>query len=180
MEAMGMIGGVLERVTAWTKANPELTATLVKIAAVLSVVLFAAGSLMLTIAGLAGPFIAWRFAMSSLSIALTSGVGIVGRLGSAIGMIGRVIAFVGRLFLPTMKLAITVIAGGAYLIWRNWDTLGEVCSAVGRDQAGLRHWLGVGEDIGSMVLQSAWQVHHAWRPTDAGAGNRHHQRPVSP
>jgi phage-related tail protein len=93
---------------------------------VLSVVLFAAGSLMLTIAGLAGPFIAWRFAMSSLSIALTSGVGIVGRLGSAIGMIGRVIAFVGRLFLLNpIGLAITVIAGGAYLIWRNWDTLGR-------------------------------------------------------
>lgn len=125
IDAMATISEVLGKITAWTKANPELTATLIKIAAVLSVVLFAAGTLMLTIAGLAGPFIAWRFAMSSLSIALTSGIGIMGRLGSAIGMIGRVIAFVGRLFLLNpIGLVITSIAIGAYLIWRNWDTLG--------------------------------------------------------
>ncbi|WP_054287168.1 phage tail tape measure protein [Gulbenkiania mobilis] len=124
MEAMGMIGGVLERVTAWTKANPELTATLVKIAAVLSVVMVAAGSLMLTIAGLAGPFLAARFAMSMLGIQFSSGIGIMGKLGGAMMNVGRV-------FLTNpIGLVVAAIAAAAYLIWSNWDTLGPKFQAL--------------------------------------------------
>lgn len=131
MEVMGAVSNVLASISAWTKANPELTAALVKIAAVIAIVLVAVGSLMLAIAGILGPFIAARFAMSMLWIQLTSGVGFLGRLGSAISMIGRVIAFVGRLFLLNpIGLVITAIAAGAYLIWRNWDTLGPKFSAL--------------------------------------------------
>lgn len=124
IDVMATIGEVLGTITAWTKANPELTATLIKIAAATAAVLVVFGSLMLAVAGIAGPFIAAKFAMSMLGIQLTSSIGIMGRLGSAIGMIGRVIAFVGQLFLfNPIGLAITTIAIGAYLIWRNWDTL---------------------------------------------------------
>jgi TP901 family phage tail tape measure protein len=131
METMGLIGQVMGKVSAWTKANPQLAATLVKIAAVLSIILVAAGSFMLAIAGFAGPFIAAKFAMATFHILLTSGIGIIGRLGSALGLIGNVMMWLGRVFLMNpIGLVITAIAVGAYLIWRNWDTLGPKFAAL--------------------------------------------------
>ncbi|MBN3005595.1 phage tail tape measure protein [Chromobacterium alkanivorans] len=131
MQTMGLIGQVVDKVTTWTKANPELTATLVKIGAATAIVLATVGSLMLAVAGLAGPFIAWRFAMVSAQIAMTSGIGIIGKIGSALGMIGRVMMWLGRVFLMNpIGLVITAIAVGAYLIWRNWDTLGPKFAAL--------------------------------------------------
>ncbi|MXR38004.1 phage tail tape measure protein [Craterilacuibacter sinensis] len=131
MEVMETTGNVLKSVAEWTKANPELTATLVKIAAVLAAVMVAAGGVMLAVAGIIGPFLAARFAMTMFGIQLTSGIGIMGKLGASLGMVGRVIAFVGRLFLLNpIGLVITAIAIGAYLIWRNWDTLGPKFAAL--------------------------------------------------
>ncbi|MCG9011161.1 phage tail tape measure protein [Laribacter hongkongensis] len=84
LDVMNGLSGVLESVRDWMKANPQLMATLVKLAAVLAVVMVALGGVMLAIAGIAGPFLAARFAMSMLGIQLASGIGILGRLGSAI------------------------------------------------------------------------------------------------
>lgn len=131
MDVMATVGDVLQSVNAWTKANPELTATLVKIAAVTSIVLVALGSLLLAIAGIAGPFIAAQFLAARFGIQLTSSIGIMSKLGSAISMVGRVFAFVCRLFLMNpIGLVVTAIAGGAYLIWSNWSTLGPKFSAL--------------------------------------------------
>ncbi|WP_287880714.1 hypothetical protein [Aquitalea sp.] len=78
-----------------------------------------------------GPFIMMRLAAASLGIKLTSGIGILGKLGAMLRWIGRVIAFVGRLFLfNPIGLVITAIAAGAYLLWRNWDTIGPKFAAM--------------------------------------------------
>lgn len=131
MDVMATVGDVLQSINAWTKANPELTATLVKIAAVTSIVLVALGGLLLAIAGIAGPFIAVQFLAARFGIQLTSGIGIMGKLGGALGAVGRAMLWLGRLFLMNpIGLAVTAIAGGAYLIWSNWSTLGPKFTAL--------------------------------------------------
>jgi TP901 family phage tail tape measure protein len=52
MEIMQTAGSVIGKFTAWTKANPELTATLIKVATVVAVMLAALGGFALALAGI--------------------------------------------------------------------------------------------------------------------------------
>ncbi|MCG9079935.1 phage tail tape measure protein [Laribacter hongkongensis] len=127
MEAMSLIGSVLERISAWTKANPELTAALVKVGAVLGVVMVALGGLMLAIAGIAGPFIAARFAMAMFGIQLTSGVGIIGRLGSAIQFGGGLLKGFFTLLRANPFFALAAFLSGFVMHFTtNWDRLKQM------------------------------------------------------
>lgn len=158
LEVMYGVSGVLKSIGAWTKANPELTATLVKIAAAITVAMVAMGGLLVAVAGMLGPFLLSRFVMARFFIQLTSGlkllghfssvfgivgrvlmfvgrvaifstIGLLGKLGTALGLVGKMVLFIGRAFLFTpLGMMITVLAGGAYLIWRNWSTLGPMWS----------------------------------------------------
>ncbi|WP_199103195.1 phage tail tape measure protein [Aquitalea sp. ASV11] len=125
------ITDVSESMGKWATENPRLANVLMKVVGIAAIGLTAFGGLALAIAGVMGPFIMMRLAAASLGIKLTSGIGILGKLGTVLGWIGRVIAFVGRLFLfNPISLVITAIATGAYLIWRNWDTLGPKFAAM--------------------------------------------------
>jgi TP901 family phage tail tape measure protein len=62
-------------------------------------------------------------------------IGIAGSVGSAIasaaGVAGRAILWLGRaVLLNPIGLILTSIAAAAYLIWRNWDTIGPKLAAV--------------------------------------------------
>jgi TP901 family phage tail tape measure protein len=62
-------------------------------------------------------------------------IGIAGSVGSAIasaaGVAGRAILWLGRaVLLNPIGLILTAIAAAAYLIWRNWDTIGPKLTAV--------------------------------------------------
>ena len=125
------ITDVSEGMGKWVTENPRLANVLMKVVGIAAIGLTAFGGLALAIAGVMGPFIMMRLAAASLGIKLTSGIGILGKLGSVLGWVGRVIAFVGRLFLfNPIGLVITAIATGAYLIWRNWDTIGPKFTAM--------------------------------------------------
>lgn len=145
IEAMTAISGVLKSISTWTAANPQLAATLMKAAAAAAIITTVLGGMLLAVAGIIGPFIAARFAVSMALASFTSGIGVMGRLGSAIGMVGRVIAFVGRMMLLNpIGLAVTVIAGAAYLLWQNWATIGPKFAALWQyiktSAAGLLAW----------------------------------------
>lgn len=125
------LGNLSEGLGAWAKENPLLAGTLMKVAAVAAVLMVAAGGLGLAVAAILGPLAMAKLSMTVLGINLTSGVGILGKLGGAISMVGRVFAFVGRLFLMNpIGLAITAIALGAYLLWSNWSTIGPKFAAM--------------------------------------------------
>lgn len=146
MDVMDGVSEVMASIGTWTKANPELAASLIKIAAVLAIVLVASGGLMVGIAGLLGPILLAKFAMAGLGIQLTSGIGIMGKLGGAIGVVIKAVAWLSRLLLLNpIGIAVTVIAGGAYLIWRNWDTLGPKFSRLweGIKSGASRMWDGI-------------------------------------
>ncbi|MCG8998429.1 phage tail tape measure protein [Laribacter hongkongensis] len=127
LEVMNGLSGVLESVRDWMKANPQLTATLVKLAAVLAVVMVALGGVMLAIAGIAGPFLAARFAMSMLGIQLASGIGILGRLGSAIRFGGGLLKGFFTLLRANPFFAMaTFLAGFVTHFITHWDRLRQM------------------------------------------------------
>ncbi|WP_421296213.1 phage tail tape measure protein [Aeromonas sp. 604534] len=121
----GPLRGIIQRVTEiiqvtgdWMRANPELTSTLTRIAAVTAVTAAAGGSLLLIVAALLGPLAAIKMGLSTLLVyggplltfikALTMGMV---RLG--IAMLTTPIGW--------FIMGIVAIAAGAYLLYKNWD-----------------------------------------------------------
>ncbi|HHQ4530122.1 TPA: phage tail tape measure protein [Aeromonas hydrophila] len=121
----GPLRGIIQRVTEiiqvtgdWMRANPELTSTLTRIAAVTAVAAAAGGSLLLIVAGLLGPLAAIKMGLSTLLVyggplltfikALTMGMV---RLG--IAMLTTPIGW--------FIMGIVAIAAGAYLLYKHWD-----------------------------------------------------------
>lgn len=125
----GPMRGIIQRITEiiqvtgnWMRANPELTSTLTRIAAVTAVAAAAGGSLLLVVAGLLGPLAAIKMGMSMLLVygsplltfikALTMGMV---RLG--IAMLTTPVGW--------FIMGIAAIAGVAYLIYKNWDGIAK-------------------------------------------------------
>lgn len=121
----GPLRGIIQSITEiiqvtgdWMRANPELTSTLTRIAAVTAVTAAAGGSLLLIVAGLLGPLAAIKMGLSTLLVyggplltfikALTMGMV---RLG--IAMLTTPIGW--------FIMGIVAIAAGAYLLYKNWD-----------------------------------------------------------
>lgn len=96
---------------AWIKANPELASTIVRAAAAVAALVAAGGALMLMLGSILGPLAMLKYGLSVLGIKSLPLVGMALR------------AIFGLLLGNPIGLLITAIAGGALLIWRNWETL---------------------------------------------------------
>lgn len=155
------INRITTGITAWAKANPNLMAGIIKVAAVVGVAMVMFGGIAMAIVAVLGPLAMFRFAIGMVGSQfrlLASGAGLFGRLvtgirglGAAGGILGRVGAALARLrtFLPSFAtlasgarlagqaimwlgrallmnpigLLVAAIAGGAYLIYKNWATI---------------------------------------------------------
>lgn len=111
---------VTKAVSGWFKANPELANTLVKVAVAIAALSAVGGGLTLILAGLVGPLAMAKLAIASFGI--TSGV--------ALGPILLVIA------------AVAALAGGAYLLWKHWSTIGPKFAAL---------WEGIKSQFASLM-----------------------------
>jgi TP901 family phage tail tape measure protein len=136
----GALRGLIQSVTEivrglgeWMKANPELTATLAKAAAVLAAVVTAGGVLTLTLASMLGPMALVRYGMVLFGLrsgALLAGIHALGAglLGFAARAVPAVIAGVRAMGVAMMAnpigLAIGVITAGVGLIIAKWDVIG--------------------------------------------------------
>lgn len=139
VDVMDAIGGVLDKVNAWVKANPTLTATLLKIVASVAVLSAVFGGLALTLAGILGPFLFLRFGLAMFGIRLPGIIGIFKVFGTVLRTLGGIL--IGPLVtaLRTVGIAlwglsanpivlviaavVAALAGGAYLIYKNWDAV---------------------------------------------------------
>lgn len=131
VDLMKSAGDILGRVTAWTKANPELAATLVKIAAVLAVIVTAMGALTLALAAVLGPLAMVKFGMGMLGLQFGGGLRAIGLLSGGLMKLISVARIVFAFLLANPLVAIAVaIAAAAIYIWANWDQLGPKFAAL--------------------------------------------------
>ncbi len=94
----------------WIKQNPELTASIAKWGAILLATV--------TVLGVFG------FALGNSLVAISAFGKLAMGLGGPLKLVGTVLLWLGRLLLLNpIGLLITAIAGGAYLIWKNWEPI---------------------------------------------------------
>ena len=104
------IGGVVTAIQKWTKENETAT----------EVITYVVGGL----AGLLTVFGTVAIAVGAVTMALPALATAFGVVSGAIGMMGTVVGVVGRIFLMNpIGLAVTAIAGAAYLIYSNWGAV---------------------------------------------------------
>lgn len=135
-----IVGGV----KAWIVENPVLAAQIVKTAAGLGIIMAVMGSITLALASILGPFAMVRFAMMLLGI---KSLGMV----TALKAVGSVLLWVGRIAMANpIGLLITVLAGGAYLIYKNWDAVKAYMAGLWAElKAGFSG--GIGDIIATLV-----------------------------
>ena len=139
VDVMDAIDGVLTKVDGWIKANPVLSATLLKIVASVAVLSAVFGGLALTLAGILGPFLMLRFGLAMFGIKLPGIIGIFKVFGTVLRTLGGIL--IGPLVtaLRTVGIAlwglsanpivlviaavVAALAAGAYLIYTNWDAV---------------------------------------------------------
>lgn len=119
------ITGIVRSVKSWAKENPALSAGLVKTAAVIAGLMVVVGGLMVAVAGALLPFITLRLMLAQLGIRMPGLIGMLSNLGkNVLPFVGKAVVVLGRaLMLNPIGLAISAIAGAAYLIYANWDAV---------------------------------------------------------
>lgn len=115
---------VTEKVGAWSKANPELSSTIMKTIAIVVLLLAAFSALSLGLVALLGPMALLRMTFGVLGVKGFGLINIIKLIGSAFLWLGKSLLMVGRFMLANpLFLAITLLAVAAYLIYRNWGPI---------------------------------------------------------
>ena len=102
------ITGALRR---WVEANPELTGTLMKVAAVVAAVTVGLGTLAVALAAVLGPLAVIRLGFSVLGIKTLPSV----TLYAISGLLGALLSPIG--------LVVTALVGVALVVWKYWQPI---------------------------------------------------------
>nr|WP_314583851.1 phage tail tape measure protein [uncultured Pseudomonas sp.] len=110
---------------AWAEANPTLAGNLVKVAAVLSAVSIAFGTVALGVAGVLGPFLALRFMLAQVNIRLPNLIGLLFNLGKgALPLVAAGFRLLGAVVManPIAAVIFGLVTAGT-LLYANWSTI---------------------------------------------------------
>ncbi len=141
---INQIGKIVDQFHRWTKANPEMAATLIKTLAILAVTVTIMGALTLGLAALFGPLIIFRLAITSIGIRGSVLISVFRGVGSILASLPvlfttlmatglRAISALGKGFILLSRFliahpliaAISVLAFAAIWVWNNWSSLGQ-------------------------------------------------------
>ncbi|NHQ90273.1 phage tail protein [Janthinobacterium lividum] len=114
----------VQRLNGFMERNPTLAKVMITAFAVLAGILLVLGPLMLGIAALIGPYAMLHVMFAKMG--MTGGVltPILRGLGGAFMWMGRAVLWLGRaFFMNPIGIAVTLIAGAAYLIYKNWEPI---------------------------------------------------------
>ncbi len=125
VELFESFNSVVSRVNDWVKANPELAGQILKTVAGVAALAAGFGAVTLGMASFLGPFAMARYALTLFGIKGAGLGSVLFNLGKvAFPLVGKAILFIGRaLMMNPIGLAVTAIAGGAYLIYKNWEPI---------------------------------------------------------
>ncbi len=146
------------------RENPELTATITKVAAIIAVTAAVGGGLLLVLAGLLGPIAAVKMGF-----------------GMMVAMGGPLLPLIKGLTLGVLKLGIAIlttpigwfiagiaaIAVGAYLLYKNWDQCKVPLIAFWELLKELFSWTPIG-----MLIKHWDQIWNFFDTLPAGAANK--------
>ncbi len=123
------IGDLSERLGNWAKKNPELSNTLMKIGAIVSVVTIAFGGLSLAVAAVLGPMAIMKLTFGILGIKGTL-LGNVFKFlsGSVLKLAGAFLRMGIAMLTSPLTWIIALVAAlayGVYLIYQNWDGISK-------------------------------------------------------
>lgn len=112
---------ILTKVGEWAKRNPELVATLAKLAAIVGVVAAAFGGVTMALAAVLAPLAVVRFAATVLGLRISS---VFGLLRTALPAVLTVVRSIGlALMANPVAAAIAGIAVAALLIYQYWEPI---------------------------------------------------------
>ncbi len=123
-QGLEMAISAITRLNAFMERNPTVAKIMITAFAVLAGLLLVLGPLMLGIAALIGPYAMLHVMFAKMGV--TGGVltPILRGLGGAFIWAGRAVLWLGRAFmLNPIGLAVTAIAGAAYLIYTYWEPI---------------------------------------------------------
>lgn len=119
---------VIGSVTSWAQANPQLASTLTKVAMGAVAVVGGIAAVALGVTTVIGPIALAISSFSVLGSSAGTSIGLLTKMITPIKMIGTAFSVVGKAMLANpMVLAIVaivaVVAGAAYLIYKNWEPI---------------------------------------------------------
>ncbi|MEF2269993.1 hypothetical protein JAB6_01170 [Janthinobacterium sp. HH104] len=123
-QGLEMAISAITRLNGFMERNPTVAKVMITAFAVLAGLLLVLGPLMLGIAALIGPYAMLHIMFAKMGV--TGGVltPILRGLGGAFMWAGRAVLWLGRaLMLNPIGIAITVIAGAAFLIYKYWEPI---------------------------------------------------------
>lgn len=125
VELFESFNSVVSRVNDWVKANPKLAGQILKTVAGVAALAAGFGAVTLGMASFLGPFAMARYALTLFGIKGAGLGSVLFNLGKvALPIVGKAILFIGRaLMMNPIGLAVTAIAGAAYLIYKNWEPI---------------------------------------------------------
>ena len=114
----------VQRLNGFMERNPTVAKVMITAFAVLAGVLLVLGPLMLGIAAMIGPYAMLHVMFAKMGVKGGVLTPILRGLGSAFMWAGRAVLWLGRaLLMNPIGIAITVIAGAAYLIYKYWEPI---------------------------------------------------------
>jgi len=123
---------VSESIGNWSKANPELSNAIMKTIAVIVILLAVFSAISLALVTLLGPMALLRMTFGVLGVKGFSLINVIKLIGGAFLWLGKGLLMVGRLMMTNpLFLAIGLLAVAAYMIYRNWGSIGPFFSALG-------------------------------------------------
>ncbi|MHA3059502.1 phage tail tape measure protein [Acinetobacter sp. ANC 4636] len=158
-QALVMAGNAMQVFTGWMQKNPALAKTLGTGLLIAAAGLIAIGGTLALLSPLILTVLSLRLMLSTLSITSTA-VGIafkvllspVKLLGAGLLWLGRMFLLAGRMMLTNpIILAVSLMAGAAYLIYRNWTPIKQFFTEI---WSGVSHVFQTGINSIKSMIQS--------------------------
>lgn len=115
------VGPWIQRAAEWARQNPALVSGIMKLVLGGSALLVVLGSALVPLALVAAKLALLQFVLGKAAL----GIGMLGRALPLLKLLGSAFMFIGRaaigFLLTPMGAALALLAGAAYLVWRNWD-----------------------------------------------------------